>query len=133
MQVLPSASRAVATYTQEFTLPPYSKGLLLVADLTTFTATSTLDVKLQGYNPDLLVPAWFDLFSADAAPVALAIAQLTAVSRKTLQVYPGIAAGAMGAIATRAAGVATPRRLRVSAVVAVAGPDTFSVSAIPLF
>lgn len=109
--LFPSADRAVATYTADFSLSREARGVLVYFNGT--AGAGTVTSKLQYW--DEVEQAWDDLTGA-------ATAGLTGVAETDLQVYPGIAT-----TANRAVSSGVPRKLRLSSAVSV-GNYTFSAA-----
>jgi hypothetical protein len=132
MVILPSLSRAAATYNTDIRLPADAKGVIIVVDVTVSGASGTLDVKLQGYNQ--AKDAYFDLFDRTATtPVVLAIAQFGAgaTGTKSIAVHNLAPVVAVSATTPKQFSAPLPRAFRAVSTVAV-GAVTFSVAGIPL-
>lgn len=112
--IFPSAQRGVATYNSPPVATLGKKGIRVFLEITERTSTSTLNVKLQVYDP--IAGQWHDLTGAS-------FAAKSATGRDYLTIYPGL-----GAVANAAVDQVVTSPIRAVAVVGSAGVMTFSVS-----
>lgn len=115
--VVPNLARAIGTYTFPTTgalIPPmWARGIVVYLNVTAITATGTVTLTIQGVEPTIQTAVYTVLASAAIGAVGLTV----------LRVYPGIAV-----TANVTANDIIPAQLSLKAVVATAGPMTFSAA-----
>lgn len=123
MELLPSASRAAATYTANYTRLDEGGGLAIFLDCTAGTGTVTVTLQVRNHAGE-----YEDLLDSAGIVVGLAVTVANTDERRAF-IAPGQVQALTGN--SRLYANALPRHIRLVAVVAV-GATTFSLGVVPI-